>query len=551
MFFSSPDLEPREALAMCYRPRSQWSECGVEVRKLGCWVGACVVFAGAVVSGAGGVARGDDVNIQPGIAQGRELFTREWVPGDPGRRSGDGLGPMYNDTSCVACHNQGGVGGGGPASKNVDLLTAVVTPVAGEPGHQFNSMSEALRIHLNAIPGGQKAEPPKPRVKGEAADRKPLVEFHGGFRNASSLVVHRFGPDANYESRRSEILDPFMRAMRQQKNSMLRQPAEADAVVVVLKRDQPRPFPNEHGHFTLIQSQRNPAPLFGVGLIDSVPDAVLEAAATQAHGRFPEIKGRVCRLADGRIGRFGWKAEQASLEDFVLTACAVELGLEVPGRHQGVKPDDPDYRAPGLDLTGKECGALAEFIGSLPAPDESEPATERESQAIQSGRTSFERIGCAACHRPKLGATKGIYSDLLLHDLGDSLGNAGSYGSRLLDPAARQDSVADAGLPQDPFTTGPPRPTPALRREWRTPPLWGIRDSGPYLHDGRAETLEQAIALHGGEALMTRNRYFQLSREARIEVQSFLKSLVAPRTREARPPQRGLDRHFLTLAIWK
>src|SRR5271157_3757488 len=58
------------------------------------------------------------------VAQGRVLFEREWQPGDSRSHGGDGLGPVYNDSSCVACHNLGGSGGGGSASKNVDIITA-------------------------------------------------------------------------------------------------------------------------------------------------------------------------------------------------------------------------------------------------------------------------------------------------------------------------------------------------------------------------------------------------------------------------------------------
>ena len=68
----------------------------------------------------------------------------------------------------------------------------------------------------------------------------------------------------------------------------------------------------------------------------------------------------------------------------------------------------------------------------------------------------------------------------------------------------------------------------ARRREWRTPPLWGVRDSGSYLHDGRAVTLDQAIALHGGQGKDPATRYFGLSPRRRQQVGAFLKSLVAP-----------------------
>src|SRR5829696_8792359 len=67
------------------------------------------------------------------IARGRNLFLREWVPGERSDPGGDGLGPVYNESSCVACHSQGGVGGGGPASKNVDLIVAAeATDIHGE-----------------------------------------------------------------------------------------------------------------------------------------------------------------------------------------------------------------------------------------------------------------------------------------------------------------------------------------------------------------------------------------------------------------------------------
>src|SRR3954452_23250518 len=65
----------------------------------------------------GGKAPGDE------RARGRELFEREWLPGDTRSHGGDGLGPVYNDSSCIACHNLGGVGGGGPNGQNVDILS--------------------------------------------------------------------------------------------------------------------------------------------------------------------------------------------------------------------------------------------------------------------------------------------------------------------------------------------------------------------------------------------------------------------------------------------
>ena len=93
-----------------------------------------------------------------------------------------------------------------------------------------------------------------------------------------------------------------------------------------------------------LPSQRNATALFGAGLVDSIPDEVLEAAAARKHSDFPEITGRVARLKEGKIGRFGWKAQKASLHDFTMTACAVELGLHVPEQPQAGTPQSPDYQ---------------------------------------------------------------------------------------------------------------------------------------------------------------------------------------------------------------
>jgi CxxC motif-containing protein (DUF1111 family) len=71
-------------------------------------------------------------------------------------------------------------------------------------------------------------------------------------------------------------------------------------------------------------------------------------------------------------------------------------------------------------------------------------------------------------------------------------------------------------------------PKGATKQEWRTPPLWGFRDSGPYLHDGRAQTLEQAVAMHGGQGATSAQKFFELSPKERLRVETFLKSLIAP-----------------------
>jgi CxxC motif-containing protein (DUF1111 family) len=193
------------------------------------------------------------------------------------------------------------------------------------------------------------------------------------------------------------------------------------------------------------------------------------------------------------------------LEDFVLSACANELGLEVPGHHQAVSPLAPDMQSRGLDLTAEECAALVEYVRSLPPPVSSDPSDAQAAAAVAAGRRLFHSVGCASCHIPDLGSVRGIYSDLLLHDMGAELSDPGSYDT--------EDSASRDHL---------------KRGEWRTPPLWGVRDSAPYLHDGRAPSLAQAVALHDGQGAVSAQRFRALGPGQQSQVLAFLNSLAAP-----------------------
>ena len=199
-------------------------------------------------------------------------------------------------------------------------------------------------------------------------------------------------------------------------------------------------------------------------------------------------------LPDGRLGRFGWKGQMASLSDFVRAACSNELGLEVPGHHQVSLAPAKDFD-PGqlkLDLDEDQCELLTGFLSRLAPPIARTP----DGRTVPPwGYMVFESIGCATCHAPKLGEVRGLYSDLLLHDMGeDSSDSAASYGA----PVAPQ-SLGDLADAKEQTR----RSGAADATEWRTPPLWGVASSAPYFHDGRAQTLDHAIRRHGGEAAET------------------------------------------------
>jgi CxxC motif-containing protein (DUF1111 family) len=385
--------------------------------------------------------------VDPGMARaGEVLFKHDWKPKDPLSPGGDGLGPVFNATSCLACHNQGGPGGGGGREHNVTTFT-----VRRQDGRPV---------------------------------RQGVVHAHGV---QYQETLHDVDPELPAVSQPG--LEQVV-ALSGRENHCLRTPAGVHL------------------------SQRNTPALFGAGLIDQIPERVIlggEKAQRVRSGLAPADDegrpvGRAHRLADGRIGRFGWKAQTASLSDFVRAACANELGLSNPGQDQPAPLYKQPYARPvGLDLTAEQCDQLTAYCASLPRPVERPQGAEQ----VSAGRELFGAIGCADCHTPKLGSVEGIYSDLLLHRMGRELVGGGSYGEP---PLPDSDSTGDG-----------PRPD-----EWRTPPLWGVADSAPYLHDGRAATLEDAVLLHAGQGGRSADRFKALAPGEQDRLVAFLKSLRAP-----------------------
>ena len=387
------------------------------------------------------------------VAAGRKLFAHEWTTQDPLTR-GDGLGPVFNARSCVECHSQGGAGGGGPVARNVTVYGLV-----GDP----HGMPLSGVVHQQA-------------VKPEYQETLDLLRPH--LPHAPSIPL-------------AELIDR-----------------------------------SRNKRTDIVVTQRNTPALFGDGLIDAVSDETLishereHSTAARLVGlngaKDGKIRGRIARLADGRVGRFGWKLEFATLNDFVKAACANELGLSNPDRPQATPLGKRKYEQPGIDLTDEQCVLMTDFIRGLPAPVEVEPSDRAEAAKAKRGRMLFAEMGCADCHTRDLGPVAGIYSDNLLHDLGIQLeSSTGYYGTIIPEPFLTNDKFAAFQ-----------QPTPA---EWRTAPLWGVADSGPYLHDGRAETLEEATELHAGEAIDVAARFKNAPAADRDAIVAFLKTLKAPK----------------------
>jgi CxxC motif-containing protein (DUF1111 family) len=407
------------------------------------------------------------------LARGQDLFLHKWTADDPLAAGGDGLGPVHNAVSCVACHRLGGAGGAGPNQNNVHLLT-----VADSKRHR------------------------------RTADSKPLKEIHPGLGGASrTVVLHHFSTLPGYDAWRQELLGQNRsRRRRKDDNSPIKR------------------LPLHAGHQFLL-SQRNTPALFGAGLIDAIPDEVLQNTARRQQRSGSPVSGRVAPLGGGRLGKFGWRGQTATLRDFVFGACANELGLEVPDQKQGADPRVPAHRPGGYDLSHQQCEELLAFVADLPAPGRRK-VNDVAATTINYGEGLLHSIGCTQCHPRRLGEVEGIYSDLLLHDMGPQLADplpAAPQSVRVGKTLSGGGYFGGAVLVDELATV-----KTNVHQEWRTPPLWGAGASAPYLHDGRAATLAAAIALHGGEAAASANAFRSLPAADRAALVTFLQSLTAP-----------------------
>jgi len=262
-------------------------------------------------------------------------------------------------------------------------------------------------------------------------------------------------------------------------------------------------------------ARRIPIPLFGAGLVEAIPDDAIAGLEDPTDANRDGISGRAARIVDvatghQRIGRFGWKAQHATLLAFGADAYRNEMGITndlfplelasgvTPDRMRACDPipDPEDRRDPRTNRRGID--NFASFMRFL-AP----VGRLASDAAARSGEQVFNAIGCAACHVPVLvtgpdgnrlfdNQAVSLFSDLLLHDIGTG------------------DGIAQGA---------------ALPSEMRTPGLWGLRFRRPLLHDGSAATIEDAILRHAAEAARARLGFTQLSDVNRAALLAFLKSL--------------------------
>jgi CxxC motif-containing protein (DUF1111 family) len=388
---------------------------------------------------------------------GNALFRDNWVVAPASAEGRDGLGPMFSASSCSACHAEDGRGMppyGDPLPSAGWIV--LVSPQA-EDGLAHPTYGR--QVQDRAIPG----------VRPEAAIR----------------------------------LEPE------------RRPGEyADGTPFELERWRIRLEDLGYGELGPVRLSLRVGPqLIGGGLLEGVDDATIVSLEDPEDRNGDGISGRAHRVG-ARIGRFGWKASLATLEDQVQSAFHEDMGITSPlfpaeslTPLQAMAVREPSGGAPEIDAA--KVGRVAHYCRSLAVPAQRRAGTGSE---VERGRELFSRIGCTSCHVAQLhtgnaspipslrGVTFHPYTDLLLHDMGEGLADG------------RRDGDA----------TG---------REWRTPPLWGIglvpavNGHSRYLHDGRARSLEEAVLWHGGEAQRARDAFTALDRSQRLALIAFLSSL--------------------------
>ncbi|NJD20087.1 MAG: hypothetical protein FIA95_12500 [Gemmatimonadetes bacterium] len=250
-------------------------------------------------------------------------------------------------------------------------------------------------------------------------------------------------------------------------------------------------------------------PLWGHGFLEAIPDSTIEALAAPDDANGDGISGRVGRDAKGRVGRFRRKADRNNLEIMASGGLLVALGVTTP-EYPTERVFSVDRIPPGADPTPDPevdqatVDAIADFIRFLGIPPRNMPAGPAERSTVTLGEKRFIEVGCAACHIPTLMTGPNpvaaldrkpapLYSDLLLHDMGPAEAN-------ICAPAA----------------------TPS---EFRTEILMGVAMRGVYMHDGKAPTLWEAIAQHGGEGAASVAAFNALPELERHALVAFLLTL--------------------------
>ncbi|MFT3922857.1 MAG: di-heme oxidoredictase family protein [Myxococcales bacterium] len=429
----------------------------------------------ATVFDATRMAFGQDLPLLTGDSAdefflGNAIFNRGWVTAPASVKQFDGLGPFFNATNCSACHLKDGRG------RPPEM-----------PGEQMLSMLVRISVPGMDAHGGPM---PEPTYGGQIQDRGVLKVM----------------PEAQVTIQYEEVPGSF-----------------ADGEPFSLRKPTYTVEQLAYGPMAgdVMLSPRVAQAVFGLGLLAAVPDSTLEGFADPDDQDGDGISGRINHVWNVRasmptVGRFGWKANQPSLEQQSAGAFNGDMGISSSMFHgQECTPaetlclEQPTGEEDGQpEVSDSALSSVVHYMHTLAVP----ARRDWQKPEVLHGKQIFNDLGCAGCHvsMMKTGPLAGFpelenhtirpYTDLLLHDMGEGLADH------------RPDFEATGS-------------------EWRTSPLWGIglvkvvNHHEYFLHDGRARGLMEAVLWHGGEAQAARDEVLKLSKEERAALLAFLGSL--------------------------
>ncbi len=398
------------------------------------------------------------------------------VTGEPGK----GLGPGFNSNSCTSCHAQPSAGGSSPSTNAYPNIGPNPQIAAG----MADSASNTIPFFVSPDGPVREARFPFAVSAGGRLTQSP----DGGVHDLFSIAGRPDAPSCTLGQPNFELM--------QQLNNLI---------------------------------FRIPTPVFGAGLIENIADSTIlnnmnaNALLKQRLG----ISGHANTSGnDGSITRFGWKAQNKSLEIFSGEAYNVEIGVtnELFPNKRANPPAACLYNSTPEDVTNfadsgtqipSDTVAFSAFMRFLapPAPSTQGIPGNPTLQSIQNGRNLFSQVHCDMCHSPTLqtaassltpglsNQTAALYSDLLVHNMGAGLADRVSQGA-----------------------AGPD--------EFRTAPLWGVGQRVFFLHDGRATPANggllgaiEAHASQGSEANTVISIFNNLSNSQKQDMLNFLRSL--------------------------
>ncbi|MDO9381644.1 MAG: di-heme oxidoredictase family protein [Hyphomicrobiaceae bacterium] len=416
---------------------------------------------------------------------GNAIFRKLWVSAPSSNNASDGLGPIYNARGCQNCHLKDGRG----------------RPPAA---HWPDEIATSLFLRLSIPPQTE-------QQKRDLAERRINVVNEPVYGGQLQNVGLRNVPDEG--QMRIDYTDLPVTL--------------GDGTVVTLRKPTYSIVNLNYGplHPGTMMSPRLSPQMIGMGLLEAIPEADIRVLADPDDKDGNGISGRpsdVFSLTENKVvlGRFGWKAGNASVRLQAADAFSGDMGLSTTLHRQGYgdctetqtacrsAPDGASDLTDDVEVSDQFLDLVTFYAQNLAVPRR----RGESGAAVLAGKATFNAIGCAGCHHPAF-TTGDVpdqphlskqkiwpYTDMLLHDMGEGLADNRPEGS-------------------------------ANGTEWRTAPLWGIgltqQVSGHefLLHDGRARGVEEAILWHGGEAGAARNAYAGLAKADRDALIAFVKSL--------------------------